>query len=97
MGLTPNKPPLEVENIIMKPDFWTQGPNSLDSIYQVQPSTPKHQIRWSQRKEIYYTAWDMVWEEAEEALNSSSAIFGVQTWAIGLNRQKNWGQGTRYA
>jgi hypothetical protein len=31
----------------------------------------------------------------EEALSSSSAIFGVQTWVTGLNRQKNWGQGTK--
>jgi hypothetical protein len=37
----------------------------------------------------------MPWEEAQWALSSLSAVFKVQTWAIGLNRQKNWGRGTK--
>jgi hypothetical protein len=32
-----------------------------------------------QRKEVYYTAGDMLWEETEQELSPSSAIFGIQT------------------
>jgi hypothetical protein len=43
---------------------------------------------WRKREEVYY-------RKRQKAFNPSSAIFGVQTWAIGLNRQKNWEQGTK--
>jgi hypothetical protein len=35
----------------------------------------------------------MPWEEIESALTPSSAIFGVQTRGIGLNRQRKRGRG----
>jgi hypothetical protein len=41
-----------------------------------------------QRKEIYYTAQDTPLEEAEKALSPSSVIFGVQTQALALNKQR---------
>jgi hypothetical protein len=56
---------------------------------------PNKESWWRQRKEVYYTLQDVPREKAEGALSSSSAIFGVQTWATGLNRQKNWEQGTK--
>jgi hypothetical protein len=46
---------------------------------------------WRQREEIDYIAP----EGAEKALISSSVIFGVQTWALCISRQKNYGQGTK--
>jgi hypothetical protein len=42
---------------------------------------PKYQIkkRGEDRERKYYRAQDILWEQAEEALSSSSAIFRVQT------------------
>jgi hypothetical protein len=59
--------------------------------------TPNKEAWWRQRKEAYYTALVMSWEEGDWTLSSFSAIFGVQTWAISLSRQGTGGRGQRYA
>jgi hypothetical protein len=74
-------------------------PKLLRFRMQVRPPTPKHQIeaRWRQGKEVYDTARDIPWKVAGLALSPSSVIFGVQTWAIGLSRQRTGGRGQRSA
>jgi hypothetical protein len=70
--------------LLLKLEFWTPGPNSWDSTCQVWPFVLISQIKRhgeGQRKETYHPAQDTPWEEAKWALCSSSAIFGVQTWA----------------
>jgi hypothetical protein len=57
-----------MSTLTLKPEFWTQGPNSWDSTCQVRTLAPicqvkRHGVR--QRKEIYHMAQDMPWEEAE--------------------------------
>jgi hypothetical protein len=37
----------------------------------------------------------MPWEEAKKALSPSAAIFGAQTLALGLSRQRTGGGGER--
>jgi hypothetical protein len=59
------------------------------------PQTPNKEAWWRQRKEVYYTAQVMLWEKAVEHSAHLQPSFGVQTWAIGLSRQKNWRQGTQ--
>jgi hypothetical protein len=50
-----------VINEVLKPEFWTPGPNSWDSTCQGWSLLPLHQIKRhgkEQRKEVYYSAWD---------------------------------------
>jgi hypothetical protein len=81
----------------MKPEFWTQGPNSWDPTCQVRPPTPVHQIkRPGEGRERRFITWlGTCHGRGRVSTQPSSAIFRVQTWAIGLSRQKNWGQGTK--
>jgi hypothetical protein len=41
------------------------------------PKVPNKEA-WRRQKEVYYIPQDMTWDETEEALSSSSAIFGVK-------------------
>jgi hypothetical protein len=51
-----------------------------------------------ERKEVYYVAWDMPWEETEEALSSTSAIFQGTDMGYRFKIDKRTeGRGQRYA
>jgi hypothetical protein len=66
----------------LKPEFWTPGPNSGDPVCQVQPPAPKPQIKGlvkAAEKGGFRHSSGHAWEEAEEALSPSSAIFGLQS------------------
>jgi hypothetical protein len=67
-------------DLMLKLGFWTPGPNSWDSTWQVWPLAPKRQIKRHgdrQRKEVYYTVQDTLWEEAEQALPIFSHLRGT--------------------
>jgi hypothetical protein len=65
----------------MKPEFWIQGPYSGEYIHQVWPPTSKHQINrpGEGREKRFIIGLGLAWEEVEQALSPSSAIFRVQT------------------
>jgi hypothetical protein len=73
--------------------FWTQGPNSWDSIYQVWPPAPKCQIkRPGEGRERRFITWLRTWGGGGRVSTPLIlAIFGEQTWAIGLRRQGTGG------
>jgi hypothetical protein len=54
--------------LFMKPEFWTQSPNSWNSMCQILPLASICQIKRhaeGHRMEIYYKARDTPWEEEE--------------------------------
>jgi hypothetical protein len=66
--------------LIMKLEFWNEGPNSWDSTCQVQPPTPIHQIkRHGEGKERRLHTSGHAVGRGRIALRPSSGIFGVQT------------------
>jgi hypothetical protein len=75
-----------------------EDPNSWESICQVRPPAPKCQIKRglvkAEKGGLLHNGGHAM-GRCRESISSSSANFGVQTWAIGLSRQKNWGQGTQ--
>jgi hypothetical protein len=78
----------------MKLEFWTQGPNSWDSVCQVWPPAPKRQIKrhgeGRERRLITYCGKRQSKQSAH--LQPSSK---VQTWVTGLNRERTRGRGQK--
>jgi hypothetical protein len=91
----------------MKLEFGTQGAETgvldprpkLLRFHLPGPATHPYRLNqeawWRERNKAYYMDWDILWKEAEWALISSSDFFGVQIWAIGLNRQRTGGNGSK--
>jgi hypothetical protein len=74
-----------LHRLALKPKFLDPRPNT-SGIFTCQV----HKDTWWRGEKwdfLHGLTWSTPWEETEKALSASSAIFGVQRWALALNRQ----------
>jgi hypothetical protein len=84
--------------LILKPKFWTQGPNSWDPICQVRPLTPKPPIKrpgeGGRERRFVTRLGTFVGRGRRSTQPVFSHLWGT-LWATGLSRQRTGDRGTK--